>query len=425
MSKFTKELDELTAKGVIAPDVAERIRDYYKQPSSGNNRMVIAFGIIGALLVGMGVVLIIAHNWDELSNGVKLGLGFAPLAIGQAIAGYLIVKQSTSKAWTEGTAVILTFAIATSIAVVGQVYNIHGDLASFLRAWMILTLPVMYLLRSQVASLLFWIGVTWYALQTGFSYPRSEGAYYYWAFAIAALPFYIKLIRKSPNANAVSFHNWFIAISMTIALPLGHGTNGDELLIGAFVALFSSFIMIGQFPFFAERKLISNAYLVGGSAGIVILMLFLTFEWPEEMLNEPREWWISPPLFIWIGLFAVACGLLYRLGSSIGYKYVLSKSYTFIIFLLLFAIGLWNPVLARGFTNVIILALGVFTIREGAQADKLWKMNYGLLILSILIICRFFDTDMSFVIRGLLFMIIGAGFFGVNFYMMKKRKAVA
>jgi hypothetical protein len=69
--------------------------------------------------------------------------------------------------------------------------------------------------------------------------------------------------------------------------------------------------------------------------------------------------------------------------------------------------------------------LGVYTIREGAMADKLWKMNYGLLILSVLIACRFFDGDISFVARGLLFVVIGAGFFGMNTYMIRKRKVIS
>jgi hypothetical protein len=43
----------------------------------------------------------------------------------------------------------------------------------------------------------------------------------------------------------------------------------------------------------------------------------------------------------------------------------------------------------------------------------------------VLIGCRFFDTDMSFVIRGLLFVGIGVGFFVMNIYMIRKRKAVA
>ena len=37
--------------------------------------------------------------------------------------------------------------------------------------------------------------------------------------------------------------------------------------------------------------------------------------------------------------------------------------------------------------------------------------------------CRFFDTNMSFVIRGLLFVAVGVGFFITNYVMLKKQKA--
>ena len=88
-------------------------------------------------------------------------------------------------------------------------------------------------------------------------------------------------------------------------------------------------------------------------------------------------------------------------------------------------IGLSDPLISRGLTNVLLLALGIYTIREGAIANKLWKMNYGVMIVSLLIICRFFDTDMSFVIRGLLFVMIGVGFFLTNYYMARKRRIQA
>ncbi len=40
----------------------------------------------------------------------------------------------------------------------------------------------------------------------------------------------------------------------------------------------------------------------------------------------------------------------------------------------------------------------------------------------MLIACRFFDTEISFVIRGLLFVVIGIGFFGANYLMHKKQQ---
>ncbi|HBF19134.1 MAG TPA: DUF2157 domain-containing protein, partial [Cryomorphaceae bacterium] len=45
-----------------------------------------------------------------------------------------------------------------------------------------------------------------------------------------------------------------------------------------------------------------------------------------------------------------------------------------------------------------------------------------LLIISILAICRFFDRDLSFVARGILFVSVGVGFFLVNYYTLKKRR---
>jgi uncharacterized membrane protein len=428
MAKFIRELDELVANEIITPDIAEKIRGYYnRQPGSspGASRLVIAFGIIGALLVGMGVVLIIAHNWDELSTAAKLFFGLAPMMACHIAAGFLVFKQSTSKAWIESVSVLLVFAVATAIGIVSQVYNISGDFAGFLMTWMILTLPVIYILRSWMASLLYWIGITWYAIEVVFEYNNTlDDPVYFWPLALAALPFYILQIRKSPNANSISIHNWVIAGAVTIVLIARELDSSSPLIIPEFITLFSLFILIGQLPYFAARRLITNAWLIGGSAGTIILLLFLTFEWPNASVNMERWLW-SGPMFTWIFLFVVAGGLLYVIGSKVGYMNVLSKSYTFIIFLILFLIGLQNPLLSRGLTNILLLALGVYTIREGAMANQLWKMNYGLLILSILIACRFFDTDMSFVIRGLLFVAIGAGFFIMNVYMVRKRKVTA
>ena len=70
----------------------------------------------------------------------------------------------------------------------------------------------------------------------------------------------------------------------------------------------------------------------------------------------------------------------------------------------------------------MLLALGVVKIKEGADNDHLGTLNYGLLILTILVLCRFFDTELSFVLRGLMFLIVGVGFFAANYKFLAKRK---
>ena len=96
--------------------------------------------------------------------------------------------------------------------------------------------------------------------------------------------------------------------------------------------------------------------------------------------------------------------------------------YVFMIFLIVFIVGSENAQLATVFTNIILLILGVFAIKIGADTSRFSVLNYGLLIISSTIICRFFDVDMSFVLRGILFVLVGLGFFSANYIMLKKQK---
>jgi hypothetical protein len=95
---------------------------------------------------------------------------------------------------------------------------------------------------------------------------------------------------------------------------------------------------------------------------------------------------------------------------------------TFILFFLTFLTGLVSS-FAVVLINIIVFAIGILTIREGVKQGHLGILNYGLFIITALIICRFFDTDLSFVFRGILFMSVGIGFFALNYYMLKTRKA--
>jgi hypothetical protein len=59
---------------------------------------------------------------------------------------------------------------------------IEGNLGNFLLAWMALTLPIVYVLRSSMTALLFIAGITWYACEVSyFHYPHGH-AWWYWVY---------------------------------------------------------------------------------------------------------------------------------------------------------------------------------------------------------------------------------------------------
>jgi uncharacterized membrane protein len=425
MSKqILNELRHLIHAQVITEETAQKIKEYYRtQPSQSSNRLFVVFAILGSLLVGLGIVLILAHNWDELSKGVKLAVGSFPLLAAQVLAGYVLVKKPDVVAWREAAGSFLFFAIAISISIISQVYNIEGELSGFLLTWMCLSLPIAYVLRSSFSSLLVILGITWYACEVGyFNYPNTNAAAY-WILLLLVLPFYyLEYIRQNVRNNFFHFHSWFLVLSITICLGVFADDSAEYMMI-AYMSLFSGFVMMGQFRLFASHRILGNAYLVCGSLGVIILLLTLSFRWYwEELPGIFNDLFSQPEVIVSIFLTIASLILLTRLVQIKNWKEINSKSYAFLLLIVLFFVGSGSQLSAQVLVNLLILLVAVHTIYDGAQQNHLGILNYGLVIISVLIGCRFFDTNFSFVVRGLLFIAIGAGFFIANYYMLQKRK---
>jgi hypothetical protein len=70
--------------------------------------------------------------------------------------------------------------------------------------------------------------------------------------------------------------------------------------------------------------------------------------------------------------------------------------------------------------NLWLLVVGVLTLIEGVRVLELGAANRGLLALAALIGARFFDTDLSFLARGLAFVTLGIACFALNIWLMRR-----
>ena len=420
-----KDIPELIKAGIISQETADKINDYYtsKGKNSGN-RLFIVFGIFGAILIGLGIILLVAHNWDELSRTTKSFFAFLPLVLGQLLCGYAMIKKNDSVLWRESTSSFLFFAVGACISLVTQIYNIPGDLSSFLLTWMLLCLPLMYLMRSSIASLLYLIGITYYACETSYGFFEISESYLYWLLLLSALPYYYLLYRKKPEGNFMIFHNWLVPLSVIITL----GTvtkNTGELMYIAYFSLFGLFYLIGSSAFFKQQKIRNNGYKILGSLGTIVLLLILSFDWfwrdlrnKEFHINELIS---SPEFFASLIITLAGLCIFYFQQKNNSIKQIGPIAFVSLLFIITFIIGL-SSLLSVVLINLFIFTIGILTILDGAKNDHLGILNYGLLVIVALAICRFFDTDLSFVIRGLLFLSVGIGFFATNYWMLKKRK---
>jgi hypothetical protein len=196
----------------------------------------------------------------------------------------------------------------------------------------------------------------------------------------------------------------------------------------AYMSLFGGLYLLGKMDTFNVQKLINNGYKILGTVGILVLLLFLSFDefWNrlyEEKLSLANVMSVQE-FFVALVLSLGATTLLFIMYKGKSWKDIELMEVIFIVFILTFLIGTFSPVLSIVIINILVFLLGITIIRRGAKAQHLGMLNYGLLIITALITCRFFDVNLSFVVRGILFVLVGMGFFLANYRLLQKKKTL-
>lgn len=422
--KISKELAELVSADVIDQATAEKISTYYaSKTTTPQSKLVIVFGILGSLLVGLGIILILGHNWDNLTRTAKTIIAFLPLVIGQGLCAYTLLKRKDSTAWRESSAVFLVIGIGACISLISQIYNIPGEISSFLLTWILLALPIVYVMRSSVASLLYIAGITYYACEIGYWGRTEHESYLYWGLLVLILPHYYYLYTRKPGSNFFTFHNWFIPLSV-IAVLGTVAKDAAQLMFVAYMSLFGFLYQIGNTDILRDQRIRNNGYLVLGSAGTVVMLLILGFDWIWSELRDdtrPENLFISPEFITSLILTLAALALLIYNKTKQSPLSIKPAEWAFAVFIGIFILGMTSPFVTV-WVNLMVLTIAILTIREGAIRNHFGILNYGLLIITALVICRFFDINIGFVVKGILFVIVGMGFFFANMWMIRKKR---
>jgi hypothetical protein len=79
---------------------------------------------------------------------------------------------------------------------------------------------------------------------------------------------------------------------------------------------------------------------------------------------------------------------------------------------------------AAALINCYTLWLAIDILGRGIRTHSLARANFGLVLIAALAVSRFFDSDLSFVTRGLGFIVVGAGFLFANIFLFKKRATI-
>ena len=419
------QLPTLIENGILTEEVAQNLKNHYGEVTEkpSYNLAFLLMSVLGAVLIGAGIIAIFAYNWEDFSRTTRTVLSFLPLLVAQGVYGYTFFKKRDSMAWVEASSGFLMLMLAACLALLNQTYHIgDNSFASFLWLWLLLSIPLMYLMNATLPTLFYLVGIC--SLAMNLNYHSQEGIWY-WAFLAAAIPhLYLNTDPKQPTIRGTLL-GWTLVITLAIALPwavyrptLFFMQVGSSLLI-------LLFYLLGKYCYATGKNIWQRPFQTSALFSILAISLVLSYFWGMDLEKETFEIGFGKyksTTFLFISFLILGVlGILYHLQQ---------KNYLnpFVLVLpILMVLGYFLStnhirIPAKLLANAYLFTFGIYYLYHGIQDRKMGLVNAGMLFMTSIIALRFFDANISFLFKGVIFILLGMCFLYVNYYLTQKLK---
>jgi len=426
-----QELKAWTTEGLVDAETAKTIAARYahaEMHSIAWSRIIL--GSIGALLVGLGVIALLAANWDDIPRVARTIISFMPLTA--CVVTYLMASRSgwSSRGFFEPLGIFWGLSVGAGISLIAQTYNISGDPESFALTWTLLLLPIIYATQAVAPFVAYYIGLLTWACMTQYS---NGITVLYWPFALLALPALLMVRKESPLSIRAGLLTWGAALCSTAALGVALEKALPGLWMIIYSGAFASLLLAGIAYESKDDPILQTPLRTLGGAGLAILLYLLIFKWPWDEIgwNHYHTEIEFNSLFVYVDYF-LACVLPVLAGFML---LVVNRKIEYATWKGLKIIPVWaawgiapvvvagayiaaasidNEFLASIIITLYLAGLSVCTLAEGLVRRTMMLVNAGVLIAIAIILGKFFSSDLSFTIKGIAFIASGSLFFLVN-----------
>lgn len=401
MASFEKKLTSLLGSAVkhnvVNKPNADALQNYATSGEwehKGWLSLSTAVGGLGALVLGFGIILLIASNWHMFGDPAKL-IGFLTLLIGSHAAGFALDKRGYPK--MSGAFHFLGAGLfIAGIGLIAQIFNLSSSKGESFLIWAIMIAPLAFTMRNGAIALLaiiaFYIwGIAYIDYLTSWSKGWLAGLLFSSAVAFTTLMGGMVLRAKGSDVasylvvpGALCVMGWLYALGFT------HDWGGHWMRDG-----------------------------LGNTTLLLLPLLVLTIGaacwfwlFNEDTNNRQRRM-----LLLALSTFVISLALLAITAyAGAGDDYI--KSFQFgwtkkIYILPLFvSISAWISYFAIAFWGTIY----------GALTHKRWLLNGGVALIGIGIFTRFLDLIGTMMDTGLAFIVCGVVLLLIGFKLEKWRK---
>jgi len=424
ISWLHSQLEKWVREGIIDTACAESIGRLYPQPQAKTSRpwALIVFSGIGAVIIGLGVILLFAYNWHDMSKFAKLSVVFGSLVLAHLVGISLFIRSDRFKGLGEAITVLGTMLFGAGIWLIAQIYHIEEHFPNAFLLWgigaMLMAWTMPSVIQAILAAVLFtiWAAAESVAFHTAMPY----------VFALLLLLLPIAYNKRSGVLLCV------LLLAFAVSTIFVFATYENALLVFycllCVFAIYTAAAMIQQK--FAGFEILSQAYFFLGMAGYFIVLYILAF--PDIIKNLIKDkphhnenifYWIVPLVLAVAGWLFVGWKLLKK-DKLKYYSHELFLMPLMPIFLFYCSLSITKylewPAIAV--FNLVFLAHAAMLMARGCMDAILNQTIVGSLLLIALVIARFTDLFNSLAVRGLIFVIVGVLIFSQGFFYVRSKK---
>ncbi|OYW75001.1 MAG: hypothetical protein B7Z37_15155 [Verrucomicrobia bacterium 12-59-8] len=433
-----EQLPQWEREGLLTADAARTLRERNAVDDSQPGAAQIVMGALGALLIGTGLIAVIGYNWDDFSRPVRLLFAFLPLLGTQLFSFRVLQRGAASSAWVCETAALLqTLATGACIALVSQIYNLGGEWPDFLFWWFMLSLPLVWVLRSHAVAIFYLIAIAiWSVNQVEHGKPWFDSPLLYPLLLLGLLPYWPGWKNRAPLSISVRWVMTISAIFGFCSVAVFVTTPNSSYYFGSNERCFfwlwtltaAALVLLPLNQNGIEESTRRKPQVVLGTLWLLGYGVAATFHHVGNAILQGALHAVQMP-WCW-GLLTVFV-IFVLLASARKRWAVLAIASVVLLPLLSFPFALnkdgYDGTLLSWLATLHLAIIGI-TLIVLEFAGKKGAPRLGALLLSVLIIARMADSHFSLLAKGLVFIAVGVAFLAFNILMsrqLKKKQAAA
>lgn len=391
---------------------------------------------IGAVIIGLGVILFFAYNWADMHKFLKLAVVLGSVALAHGAGLYFSRQVSTNDSLKEGCYLLGTMLFGSGIWLVSQIYHIDDHYPNGIFAWGIGALLLAWAAPSVIQGLMAVVLITAWAMIEiiDFQQAHLEGVLLV-LFGIVPLA-WLQRSRPLLLMALIAFGTLYTFYTFNVADMLDVVYANRTAYFLAFYSLFalvcmsvvlSNLVYLTRFP--ESRRVIA---FVGYAAYLTLLYALSYQDIPKELLkgfvlSGSIHW-----LCFLVPLAAVLCvsGVYvytrtwrHLRGFENAALTLVGLSLTLLLITAFMSGGHWYALRGTMYWafSLIFISHAILFILGGTKQVDWKKTTLGCLMFVAIVVPHFLELFDSLLIRSLVFLLVGIGVFAVgNFYSRNK-----